>query len=63
MKEGDLSGVKKFAMEQQKQGAKVLDVNMGLSGIDEQEMMEKSICELVRFTRLPLCIDSTDPKW
>ena len=51
-----------FALEQQEAGAQVLDVNMGLSGIDEKAMMRKVVLQTVRAVDTPLCIDSTSPE-
>ena len=48
-----------FAGEQEECGASLLDVNMGMSGIDEKEMMLKVTEELSLATNLPLCIDSS----
>lgn len=39
----------------------VLDVNMGVPGIDEPYMMEKTVKELQTVTDLPLQIDSSNP--
>ena len=50
-----------FALQQTSAGASILDVNMGLSGIQESEMMRKALCRLLHCTAAPLCIDSTDP--
>lgn len=61
LREGKTDLVYEFAVQQQEAGAAVLDVNMGLSGINEAEMMEKSLKRLLHCTTLPLCIDSTDP--
>jgi 5-methyltetrahydrofolate--homocysteine methyltransferase len=62
LREGKLSIVQEFALEQENHGAAILDVNMGLSGIDEKEMMLKSVKVLARMSSLPLCIDSTNPE-
>lgn len=59
LKEGSLERVFSFAEEQEEQGAKVLDVNFGMSGIDEKAMMCRAIDELQNITNLPLCIDSS----
>ena len=40
-------------------GADILDVNMGMNGIDEKEMMLQAIEEITLATNLPLCIDSS----
>jgi 5-methyltetrahydrofolate--homocysteine methyltransferase len=60
LRDGKLGMVRKYATEQNAHGASILDVNMGLSGIDEKGMMVKSIVTLCQTTDLPLCIDSTD---
>ncbi len=48
-----------MAQEQTDKGAAILDVNMGMNGIDEGDMMEKLIYELPAVTDLPLSIDSS----
>jgi 5-methyltetrahydrofolate--homocysteine methyltransferase len=62
LREGKTGIVQEFALEQQIKGAAILDVNMGLSGIDEKEMMLKTVRLLSRTSDLPLCIDSTIPE-
>ena len=62
LREGKTGIVQEFALEQQIKGAAILDVNMGLSGIDEKEMMLKAVRLLSRTSDLPLCIDSTNPE-
>lgn len=59
LKEGSLDMVLQFAEEQEKQGAKILDVNMGMSGIDEKEMMLRALEEISGVSNLPLSIDSS----
>jgi len=58
---GDIDYILTQAIEQQHAGADILDVNVGLPGIDEKEMMVKVIKALQEVTDLPLQIDSTDP--
>ena len=60
LREGKFGMVKQYASEQLADGAAILDVNMGLSGIDEKAMMLETIGLLVQGNPLPLCIDSTD---
>ncbi len=59
LREGSLDMVLDMALEQTQCGAGVLDVNMGMNGIDELDMMKQVICELPSVTDLPLCIDSS----
>ena len=60
LREGKFGMVRQYASEQLAGGAAILDVNMGLSGIDEKTMMLDTISLLAQGTALPLCIDSTD---
>lgn len=59
LKEGILDTVLTMAEEQTENGASILDVNMGMNGIDEKEMMVKAVNEIMTVTELPLCIDSS----
>ncbi len=58
LKTGKTEEVRKFASEQAHRGALVLDVNVGMPGINEKEVMVKTIELLSSFSELPLCIDS-----
>ena len=60
IREGSLLGVKKDALNQVKAGAKVLDVNMGVGGIDQKKMMAQAVKEISRITDAPLSIDTSD---
>ena len=59
LKEGKLDLVRQMAMEQEENGAKILDINMGMNGIDEKEMMKSVIYEVSSTVDCPLCIDSS----
>lgn len=59
LREGSLELVKDFAEEQEACGAKILDVNMGMGGIDEKEMMLRALEEISMVTSLPLSLDSS----
>lgn len=48
-----------MAMEQETNGAGILDINMGMNGIDEKEMMKSVIYEVSSTVDCPLCIDSS----
>ncbi len=49
-----------FAAQQFSAGAEVLDVNMGLSGIDEKAMMDAALKRILKSSSAMLCIDSTN---
>ena len=58
--ENDIGYILQEAVNQQAKGVHVLDVNVGLPGIDEAQMLTTSVCELQCVTDLPLQIDSSD---
>lgn len=59
LKEGSLAMVREMAAEQEENGAQILDINMGMNGIDEKEMMLSAIYEVTTTVDCPLCIDSS----
>lgn len=59
LREGSFDMVSAYAQEQEACGASILDVNMGMSGIDEKAMMLKAIETIGGLTSLPLSIDSS----
>ena len=59
LRTGSLDMVLQFAEEQEACGAGILDVNMGMSGIDEKAMMLNVLEEVAGVTSLPLAIDSS----
>lgn len=59
LKEGSLSLVCEMAEQQEQNGAAILDINMGMNGIDEKQMMLNTIYEVTSRVDLPLCIDSS----
>lgn len=59
LKEGSFEKVIQFAEEQEACEAKVLDINMGMSGIDEKASMLRALEEVSGVTNLPLSLDSS----
>lgn len=59
LREGSMDMVLDFAEEQEACGAGILDINMGMSGIDEKQMMLRALEEVAGVTSLPLAIDSS----
>lgn len=60
IKSGSFISVKKDAIEQIQAGATVLDVNMGVAGIDQTAAMHKAITEISQLVDAPLAIDTSD---
>ena len=62
LKREDMGYILNEGLKQADQGAHVLDVNVGLPGIDEAGMMCRVVEELQAVTDLPLQIDSSSPE-
>jgi len=62
LRAGRMERVKTLALRQQEDGADVLDVNLGVPGADERELMQRAVAELALLTPLPLCLDSSSPE-
>ncbi|MBC8016358.1 MAG: homocysteine S-methyltransferase family protein [Sporomusaceae bacterium] len=62
IKAGQFMSVKKEALEQIRAGAHILDVNMGVPGINQADAMQHAIQELSMLVDAPLVIDTTDPE-
>lgn len=62
LKEGDMGYVLNEGLGQAACGAHVLDVNVGIPGIHEADIMCRTVRELQAVCDLPLQIDSSDPK-
>jgi len=58
----DIDYILNQALEQIQAGADILDVNVGLPGIDEKEVMVRTIKSLQSVVDVPLQIDSTIPE-
>lgn len=59
LREGNLELVRSMAREQEENGASILDINMGMNGIDEKQMMLEAVYEVTTTVDCPLCIDSS----
>lgn len=59
LREGNLEMVLTYAEQQEECGAAFLDINVGMSGIDEKEMMLKVLDDVTVASSLPLSLDSS----
>lgn len=59
LRAGELDMVIDFAEEQEQCGASLLDINVGMSGIDEKDMMLKVLDEVTLSSSLPLVLDTS----
>ena len=60
--EGDVAYVLREAVAQAEAGAHILDVNVGVPGLDEPAVLDSTIQAVQSVTDLPLQIDTSDPK-
>ncbi len=60
LRENDVDYILSEGIAQQERGAQILDVNVGVPGIDEAQMLEQAVLELQSVIDLPLQIDTSD---
>ena len=59
--EHDMGYILQEGIRQSDAGADILDVNVGIPGIDEPAMLSDAVRELQAVLDLPLCVDTSDP--
>ncbi len=62
LRENKFDLIRQFAVEQTNSGAAVLDINVGVGGIDQTAALRRAVAETAKAVQLPLCIDSTLPE-
>lgn len=60
--EGDVAYVLREAVAQSEAGAHILDVNVGVPGLDEPAVLDATVQAVQSVTDLPLQIDTSDPR-
>jgi len=60
LKEGKFDIVKQDALAQVEAGAKIIDVNAGVPGEDEEPILKDMMYAVMEVTDMPLCIDTAD---
>ncbi len=61
MRAGDMTMVMADAIAQVAAGARILDINAGVPGFDEAEMLSTAVKTVQSVVGVPLCIDSSTP--
>jgi len=59
---GRLDLVRSEAIQQVADGAHILDVNVGATGVDEVALLPKAVKAVMEVVDVPLCIDSGNPR-
>ena len=60
LKTGDLEIVRKEALAQVQAGADILDVNVGVFGVDEVTLLPRAVRAVMEVVDVPLCFDSSN---
>lgn len=58
--ENDIGYILREGLSEQQSGAHVLDVNVGIPGIDEADMLKRAVFELQSIIDLPMQLDTSD---
>ncbi len=61
LQEGDMEVVRREAIAQVEAGADMLDVNVGVAGLDQVAMLPRAIQTVMEAVEVPLCLDSNNP--
>jgi 5-methyltetrahydrofolate--homocysteine methyltransferase len=61
LQQGDFDYIRELAIRQVQFGADILDVNVGVPGVDDVAMMPQIVRLLTEVTDAPLCLDSPNP--
>ena len=61
LKKGKTNYIRKTALKQVESGAMILDLNVGVPGTNEIELMKKGIIAATNVSNVPLSIDSSNP--
>ena len=59
---GDFSSLMQQALRQEEDGAEILDLNVGLPGVDEVDCMRRAVLAIQSVCELPLQLDSARPE-
>jgi 5-methyltetrahydrofolate--homocysteine methyltransferase len=61
LKDGEFDRVRSLATKQVAAGADILDVNVGVPGLDEVELLPEVVKIVISEVDVPLCLDSVNP--
>jgi len=62
LQSGDLELVQKEAVAQVQAGADILDINVGVAGVDEVALLPQAVQAVMDVVDVPLCLDSNNPR-
>jgi 5-methyltetrahydrofolate--homocysteine methyltransferase len=59
---GDMAAIRAEAIAQVRDGADILDVNVGVPGLDEVKLLPQVVQVIMDVVDVPLCLDSHNPR-
>jgi 5-methyltetrahydrofolate--homocysteine methyltransferase len=59
---GDMQALQEEAIAQVQAGADILDINVGVPGLDEVALLPRAVRAVMNAVDVPLCLDSHNPK-
>ena len=59
---GNLDAIRREALAQVQSGADILDVNVGILGVDEVSLLPQVVQVVIDTVDIPLCLDSANPE-
>ncbi|MCL2379932.1 MAG: homocysteine S-methyltransferase family protein, partial [Coriobacteriia bacterium] len=62
LQDGSMTLVRSLAAQQQAAGADILDINVGVAGIDEVRILKAAVLAVTTSLPLPIAIDTTNPE-
>ena len=62
LQSGDMAAIQTEAIAQVQDGADILDVNVGVPGLDETILLPKAVLAIMDVVDVPLCLDSHNPR-
>ena len=62
LQQGDFDIIRQDAIDQVAAGAAILDVNAGVPGADEAQLLPRVVGAVMEVTDVPLCLDTADPE-
>jgi len=62
LQEQDFEYIRQLAAKQVSVGADILDINVGVPGLDESAMLPKVVELIAEITDVPVCLDSPNPE-
>lgn len=61
LRENNFELVVREALSQVKEGADIMDINVGTEGVDQREALPRAVEQVAAVVDVPICLDTSDP--